>query len=145
MCMPFYKNKLLNGISGYYGKNIDIFIKEIHENSCGGGFTYLNECSLSETQLTYQDIIIDGNTTKEVTEVKFPLKIVDFYKENNNYKVLGTFNVSIEGGSFISNNYLSEYLPEIMKLLKCCTFIDLNTKHTKFDSLIYRLVHKCVT
>ena len=30
-------NKLLNGFSGHYGKNIDVMIKEINDKSYGGG------------------------------------------------------------------------------------------------------------
>ena len=142
MHMLCYKNKLLNGVSGCYDKNIDVMTKETNENYYGGGCTRLNYYSLSEMQLTYQDVVIDGNITKEVTEVKFPLKSVEFSKENNNYKILGSFNANIEGSSFVFNNSLSECLPEIMQFLKCYMFIDSNKKCIKFDSLVYSFVPK---
>ena len=100
--------------------------KEKNKNAHGGGCACLNYYYFSEMQLTYQDTVIDGKMTKEVTEDKFPLKSGDFCKQNNNHNVLGAFNVNIEGGSFVSNDSLSECLPEIMQLLKCCTFIDPN-------------------
>ena len=50
---------MLNGVTNFYGKNIDQLISEINENAHGGWCTYLNDYSLSEIQIACKEIVID--------------------------------------------------------------------------------------
>ena len=61
MCVWFFKNIILHGVSECYGKNIDQMTTENNNKAYGGGHTYLNDCSLSELQAVYKDIVIDDN------------------------------------------------------------------------------------
>ena len=64
---------MLNEVANIHGKNRYQLVTEMNENACGGGYTYLNECPLSEIQMLCKEVAVDKNLNKNVTTVKHPM------------------------------------------------------------------------
>ena len=131
-------------MSDCYDKNIEQVMYETNDNAYGGCYSYLNDCSLSETQTSCKDVVIDGNFSQEVTSVECPITSYDKISQNNTVRVLGKFNMCHEGGSFISKETLRPLIPQTLKFIKMCVSINPGVKHTKFDSPICSLMSSTV-
>ena len=119
---------MLNGLANFHGKHRDQNLTETNENVCGGSCTHLNECSFSEIQMLYKEVVVDKNFNKKVTTVKFPMIKYSSLVRRENYEFLSEFNLDVEGRSFASNKNIREDVPSIMKLLKLCVIINHDIK-----------------
>ena len=97
LCVPCCKNKILHGVSDYYGKNIDQMTSKINNKSYGGGYRYFHDFSLSETQIMRKYTLINGIMIKDVSNVDHAMKTYEKLNDNINHDVFGIINMNDEG------------------------------------------------
>ena len=103
---------------------------KINKSSHEGGYTYLNELSLSKIQMLHQKFVTSGTIVKEVTKVAYPISVYLEIIGNNKYKVVLMTYLHNEGGNLISKQGLRENMLGIMQFLKIYVTIDPDIKHT---------------
>lgn len=77
----------------------------------------------------HKDVVIDGNVTKDVQNVKYLITTCAKLNQNNYFNAFDTFDINNEGGSFAPKDSMRLCLPKMLNLLKFCVSIDPKITH----------------
>ena len=77
----------------------------------------------------HKDVVIDGNFTKDVQNVKYLITTCARLIQNNYFNAFDTFDINNEGGSFAPKDSMRLCLPKMLNLLKFCVSIDPKITH----------------
>ena len=134
VCTGCYKNEKLHGVACSATKDMKTMIQEINNTVYGCKHTFMKNSSLSEMQMTYKDIAIDGKLSKIATEVVHPLSTYREIFSNNNVRLIENFDLHAEGVYFIAKPTVVKEMPKLLNFLKMRLSYYSNIKYTKFYS-----------